>query len=206
MNNQLEAIVPQWIKIHRNALTKDECEDIINFTTGKLEFQPLTSNIEGYRTSNHFFMNSSDDIPINDKIQDQTTLFINKDRNNNNYLPPHNQEMTSISRYEKGQEFKGHHDYFHKHTKEYEKHVNTHNTNIIMTAVFYLNDDFEGGETYFPILDLTIKPELGMCVTWVNIFDNGELNQKSSHAGLPVISGEKFIATKWIRKTKYKNG
>ena len=33
MNNQLEAIVPQWIKIHRNALTKDECEDIINFTT-----------------------------------------------------------------------------------------------------------------------------------------------------------------------------
>ena len=39
-----------------------------------------------------------------------------------------------------------------------------------------------------------------------NEFENTKytLNDKSQHAGRPVISGEKWIATKWIRESKWK--
>lgn len=39
-----------------------------------------------------------------------------------------------------------------------------HLTDYDMSSVLYYNDDFDGGELYFPQHDIQIKPEPGLCV------------------------------------------
>ena len=63
----------------------------------------------------------------------------------------------------------------------------------------YLRDVEEGGETIFPKLGETIMPKLGRAVVWCNIFSDGEVDVQTMHAGNPVVSGEKWIVTKWFR-------
>ena len=46
---------PEWIKIYKNALTKEQCENVINFSKERFFKQPLLSGKEG-RTSSQFFI------------------------------------------------------------------------------------------------------------------------------------------------------
>ena len=84
----------------------------------------------------------------------------------------------------------------------YDEYVKT-GGNRTHTALFYLNDDFEGGETEFPKLDIKVKPELGKLLLWTNMNDDGTLDYDSLHAGLPVIEGEKWILVIWVREQKF---
>jgi len=116
---------------------------------------------------------------------------------------PEQMELVHIVKYEIGGEYKLHHDFFHV-TEEYAaKHI-VNGGNRIKTALIYLNDDFEGGETEFPQLKILVKPELGKLVIWDNM-TNGEVDYTSIHAGLPVISGVKYIAVVFIREKELVN-
>ncbi|HEX7323886.1 MAG TPA: 2OG-Fe(II) oxygenase [Rhodanobacteraceae bacterium] len=64
------------------------------------------------------------------------------------------------------------------------------------TVILYLNDCERGGSTYFPQLDLAIHPHKGMAF-W---FGYADRNPRSKHAGMPVLKGEKWIATEWYRE------
>ena len=68
--------------------------------------------------------------------------------------------------------------------------------------IIYLNDNFSGGETLFNFLNIKIKPEKGS----VLFFDYkyiDDLNIKTSHEGLSVIEGTKYIINYWIRHKPY---
>ena len=67
------------------------------------------------------------------------------------------------------------------------------------TAIFYLSDDYEGGSTIFPLLDLTIRGRAGDLLVFRNSNADGEPDRRMRHAGEPVTSGAKWIATRWIR-------
>lgn len=54
----------------------------------------------------------------------------------------------------------------------------------ILSAVIYLNDDYEGGELYFDQQDITIKPEAGTVIFFPSTED-------FTHSSLEVISGTK---------------
>jgi prolyl 4-hydroxylase len=192
---------PSWINIYKNALTKDECENVIKFSKEKFFKQPLLSGESG-RTSSQFFIEKGLDVVS--KIEEFTVSCL--PTYNKLILPVENQEPTSIVMYEKGEQYEAHWDYFNPklHPKEYETFVVPSGSNRVATAIFYLNDGFEGGETYFPKIDFKIKPELGMCITFLNMFDDDEFNEESLHAGLPVTGGEKYIATKWVRGKEFK--
>lgn len=69
----------------------------------------------------------------------------------------------------------------------------------LYTILVYLNDDIEGGETYFPLLDLMVKPKKGKAVMFHNLEKDGSIDIYSYHAGLPVRSGNKFACNIWIR-------
>jgi prolyl 4-hydroxylase len=69
----------------------------------------------------------------------------------------------------------------------------------------YLNDVEEGGETTFPLLDITIFPNKGMAVYFEYFYSNHELNDFTLHAGTPVIKGEKWVATMWMRRQSYRS-
>jgi len=107
-----------------------------------------------------------------------------------------NFESVQILRYDVSQEFKPHFDYFYKPNDD------VYNDRIA-TMIVYLNDNYEGGETIFPKVNLTIKPVKGSAVFFEYKYVH-EINMKTLHAGLPVISGTKYITTTWIRPKSIK--
>lgn len=63
------------------------------------------------------------------------------------------------------------------------------------SSVLYLNDDYEGGELFFPEFDLTIKPKFGDLITFPT-------NSMYIHAVKEVKYGTRYtIALSWFRKT-----
>jgi len=71
--------------------------------------------------------------------------------------------------------------------------------------IFYLNDDYKGGETHFPDLDNKhIKPKKGKMVYWRNFDDQQDMDHTKIHAGLPVTKGTKWILTLWVRDINLK--
>lgn len=68
-----------------------------------------------------------------------------------------------------------------------------------ITIIVYLNDGYRGGETRFPDLGLTITPRQGDAILFRNVRADGLPDPRTIHEGLPVLSGEKRIATRWIR-------
>ncbi|HZV18281.1 MAG TPA: 2OG-Fe(II) oxygenase [Sphingobium sp.] len=70
----------------------------------------------------------------------------------------------------------------------------------IVTALVYLDDLYQGGETEFPHLGLKVKGERGDVLIFRNLAADGTAEPLSEHAGLPVISGVKHVASRWIRQ------
>jgi hypothetical protein len=52
---------------------------------------------------------------------------------------------------------------------------------------------------------IKVNPVKSKVVIWDNLNEDGTLDYESIHAGLPVISGTKYIATIWIRENKFIN-
>jgi hypothetical protein len=61
----------------------------------------------------------------------------------------------------------------------------------IFSAVLYLNDVDEGGETYFDNFDIYIKPKAGRIVLF-------PANYVYTHTALPPISSEKMCLVSWF--------
>ncbi len=64
-----------------------------------------------------------------------------------------------------------------------------YNANRYFAVVCYLNDDYEGGGTYFPDADYTVEPERGKVV----IFPADYLHQAER-----VLDGTKYVVVTWL--------
>lgn len=73
----------------------------------------------------------------------------------------------------------------------------------ILTVIVYLNEEYEGGETSFPRIGLSIRGRKGDALMFRNCLPNGDADPKTLHAGLPVLKGQKRIATRWIRERRF---
>jgi predicted 2-oxoglutarate/Fe(II)-dependent dioxygenase YbiX len=60
-----------------------------------------------------------------------------------------------------------------------------------ISAVVYLNDNYEGGHLEFPNFKVKIKPEKGMLILFPS-------NYAYSHIAHPIISGTKYSMVTWI--------
>ena len=98
-------------------------------------------------------------------------------------------EPLNILKYEPGQQYKPHHD-----------GTGTDNVSVrVLTALIWLNDQFEGGETDFPKIKVRVRGGVGDMLVFKNIRDSGEFDERMIHAGLPVTQGVKWMASRWIR-------
>lgn len=68
------------------------------------------------------------------------------------------------------------------------------------TVIIYLNENFEGGETHFLAVDIRVRPLAGSALMFHNQSADGQPDAATLHAGLPVETGVKWIATRWIRQ------
>ena len=97
-------------------------------------------------------------------------------------------EPLQILRYRPGQQYRSHYDFIPGATNQ-----------RLCTALLYLNEDYTGGETGFPRLDLKVRGRTGDVLLFRNSRVDGRREDDSEHAGLPVLTGVKHIATRWIR-------
>lgn len=98
-------------------------------------------------------------------------------------------EPCTLLRYGSGQFYKRHIDNLLLESRfaEVEQGLPTRDISI----VGYLNDNFEGGETYFDRQDVKVVPEAGAVLVFPAYFTH-------PHASLPIRSGEKYAFTSWL--------
>ena len=180
------------ITIIDNVLTSPECDELIELGNPNLKTATtLGENIEGYRTAEGSWLFNN--TPLTEKVIQTVSKLTN--------TPNENQEAIHIVKYEIGGEYKEHHDFFN--IKQASAALGVAGQRI-KSCLFYLNDDYEGGETFFPIKKIKVTPRKGRLLIWDNVNENGKEDNESLHAGLPVISGTKYIAIIWIRERQFK--
>lgn len=69
----------------------------------------------------------------------------------------------------------------------------------VLTVLVYLNEGYAGGETLFLSTGLKFRGNKGDALVFRNALPDGRGDPLAQHAGLPVASGEKLIASRWIR-------
>jgi prolyl 4-hydroxylase len=102
-------------------------------------------------------------------------------------------------RYDVGQEFKAHTDYFEPSGLDFERYCGR-SGNRTWTLMVYLNEPKAGGATRFTKVDKMIQPETGKLLAWNNRLPDGGLNTATIHHGMKVRAGTKYIITKWYRE------
>ncbi len=108
-------------------------------------------------------------------------------------------ESLQGQRYQPSQEYRAHCDWFPV-TEGYWPAMRASGGQRCWTAMIYLGDVAQGGETHFPHLGYKIPPRKGMILMWNNMRPDGSPNPMTLHAALPVVSGVKHVVTKWFRE------
>lgn len=101
-------------------------------------------------------------------------------------------EALTVLRYQPGQQFRSHHDA-----------IGGARNQRFRTVLIYLNEAFEGGETSFGAIGLSIRPRVGDAIIFDNTTSDGGADLASRHAGEPVRRGVKWLATRWIRERPF---
>ncbi len=175
-------------------LSPAECDRLIALIEASAEpsrvFDP--ENPEKYRTSSSGNVDRSDSFVrmIERRIDDLVGLDGNFG------------ETVQGQRYQVGQQYRGHHDWFYTDLDYWPGEASLGGQRS-WTAMVYLNDVEEGGHTDFIDLGVTITPQRGALLLWNNARPDGVPNPDTLHAGMPVISGVKYVITKWYRTRRW---
>jgi len=107
-------------------------------------------------------------------------------------------EAPAVLHYTAGQRFLPHYDFLDDthpgHVTEIAK-----GGQRVLTFLLSLNDDYEGGETQFPILGKRYRGRRGNALFFWNVEPDGTPDKRLLHAGLPPTLGEKWMLSQWIR-------
>lgn len=108
-----------------------------------------------------------------------------------------NGEFLSVLRYRPGEEYRPHYDWLPEGAER------ARGGQRVATAILYLNDAYEGGETVFVRDGVAVRGAPGDILVFRNVDVDGAALKPSYHAGEPVRAGVKWIATRWFRQSTY---
>lgn len=111
-------------------------------------------------------------------------------------------EGLQVLRYQNGGEYKAHYDFFDPNTAGGQKNIGKAGQRV-GTFLMYLSDVEAGGATRFPSLNFEVRPKAGMALYFSDVLPTGEPDTLTLHSSIPVITGTKYIATKWLREHAY---
>ena len=114
--------------------------------------------------------------------------------------PVENGEGLQILHYRPGAEYKPHYDYFDP-GEPGTPTILKRGGQRVATIIMYLHEPTKGGGTTFPDVKLEVAPKRGNAVFFS--YNRPHPVTRSLHGGAPVIEGEKWIATKWLREGKF---
>ena len=114
-------------------------------------------------------------------------------------LDPRHGEPMQGQRYEVGQEFKAHTDYFEPSGADFNRYCNVSGQRT-WTVMLYLNEVEAGGATRFKAIDKLVQPETGKLLAWNNLRPDGSVNPSTIHHAMKVRAGLKYVVTQWFRE------
>lgn len=168
-------------------LTDEECMQLIEAAAPRLRESRLVNKVlSEIRTSRGMFFEEGESSFIQ-RIEMRIAELMN--------VPLEHAEGLQVLHYGPGQEYREHHDFFAANTL-------AARNNRISTLVIYLNDVEEGGETVFPLLNIAVKPKRGSALYFEYFYRDESLNNLTLHSSAPVIRGEKWVATQWMRRQR----
>lgn len=153
-----------------------------------------TSIVNPHRTSYGYFLSrESSSDPVIQAIEKRAHQWAQ--------IPQSNGEAMNLLKYELGQEYKPHYDYFSG--EEWTKHTG----NRLATVLMYLSDVEEGGETIFPQADggaIKVKPRQGDAALFYDLTTLNQGDTYSLHGSIPVVKGTKWALTRWMREKGFR--
>jgi prolyl 4-hydroxylase len=174
------------IRVVRKLLSADECGYLI--TAAQPELRP--SFVVDPRTGGHMPhpVRTSSGMNFPPTLEDLVVTAINRRLAAATGTAVECGEPLYVLRYAPGQEYKPHLDAMPSVDNQRE-----------WTVLTYLNDGYTGGETRFDLLGIEFRGEPGDALIFRNVDSAGALDPRLRHAGVPVQSGIKWLATRWIR-------
>ncbi len=173
-----------------NVLSDQECDALISLSKDRIQRSKIGTVREenDLRTSSSMFFEEGESDVVA-RIEKRISHIMN--------IPIEHGDGLQILNYKPGQEYKAHFDFFAPTSR-------AASNPRISTLVMYLNDVEQGGETYFPELRLSVSPQKGMAVYFEYFYDDHALNELTLHGGAPVIVGDKWAATQWMRRKQFR--
>jgi len=178
-------------------LSDAECDQIVALAKPRMARSETVDNITGgsevnvARTSRGMFFERGETGVI-DRVEKRIAALLD--------WPVQNGEGLQVLHYQPGAEYKPHYDYFdpvHPGSAPILKRGGQR----VGTVLMYLNTPRKGGGTTFPDVGFEVAPIKGNAVFFS--YDRAHVNTKSLHGGAPVIQGEKWVATKWLREREF---
>jgi prolyl 4-hydroxylase len=185
------------VVVFGNLLSAEECEEIIALASARLarsetvETRTGESEVNDARTSEGMFFQPAE-FPVCARLEARIAALLQ--------WPLENGEGLQVLRYRPGAEYKPHYDYFDP-AEPGTPSILKRGGQRVGSLVCYLNTPGEGGATVFPDAGIEVAPVQGNAVFFS--YDRPHASTRSLHGGAPVISGEKWVATKWMREGRF---
>ncbi len=189
---------PQVI-VFGDVLSPEECAELIERSRHRLKRSTTVNPETGQedvirnRTSEGIFFQRGEDAFI-ERIDQRIASLMN--------WPVENGEGLQILHYNTSGEYRPHFDYFPPDQPGSAVHT-ARGGQRVATLVVYLNDVEAGGETIFPEVGLSVAGRQGGAVYFRYLNGLRQLDPLTLHGGAPVLAGDKWIMTKWMREGPY---
>ncbi|QWT20947.1 2OG-Fe(II) oxygenase [Bacillus sp. NP157] len=187
------------IAVLDNVLSAEECDALRSMAATRLARSAVVSPDSGkntvmsIRTSEGAYFQRAENALVQ-RIDARTAAIMG--------LPEEHGEGLQVMRYGVGGEYMPHFDYFAPDEKGSAPHIASGGQRV-STLIMYLEDAAAGGETIFPRIDFSYVPRKGQGLYFEYAAADGSLDPLSLHGGAPVLSGEKWILTKWMRERAF---
>lgn len=185
------------IVVFGNVLSGDECTALMEAARPRLS-RSLTvavktggEELNDDRTSRGMFFTRGENELVN-RIEARLARLLG--------WPVENGEGLQVLQYLPGAEYKPHYDYFDP-AESGTASILQRGGQRVATLVLYLNAPEAGGATVFPDVGLEVAPQRGHAVFFS--YDQPHASTLSLHGGAPVLAGEKWVATKWLREKEF---
>lgn len=181
-----------------NFLSEQECDELVAMAASRLErshtVQTSTggSELNEARTSEGMFFERGEN-ELCARIEARIAALVR--------WPVINGEGLQVLHYGPGAEYQPHYDYFDPKAPGTPTLVSRGGQRV-GTLVMYLNTPTKGGGTSFPDVGVEVAPIKGNAVFFSYLVPDPAT--KSLHGGSPVIEGEKWVATKWMRLGEFR--
>lgn len=193
----LQAMYNPRVVVFGSLLSDEECEQLIALAKPRLA-RSLTvatktggEEVNADRTSYGMFFQRGESELVQ-RIERRLAKLVN--------WPEENGEGLQILQYGPGAEYKPHYDYFDP-SEPGTPTILRRGGQRVATIVMYLGEPEKGGGTVFPDVHLEVAPKRGNAVFFS--YERAHPTTRTLHGGSPVLAGEKWIATKWLRERRF---